>query len=128
MALFQALCLFCTQPEGFSNATLREPVAHLMGQNPKTYKPGKMTYDLRRLRLHGVTERIAHTHRYRVTSLGQRICLFMSKLYARVLRPGLSQLTDGLRASSNRALASAMQRLDDAIAQLLRKAQLSVEI
>ena len=128
MALLQALCLFTTQPQGFSNATLREPVAQLMGRNPRHYKPGKMTYDLRRLRLHGLIERIAHTHRYRVTSLGQRICLFISKLYARVLRPGLSELTDGLRASSNRVLASAMQRLDDAIAQLVRKAQLSVEI
>ena len=42
---------------------------------------------LRRLRLHGVIERIAHTHRYRVTALGQCICLILSKRYARVLRP-----------------------------------------
>ncbi len=127
MALFQALCLFITQPEGFSNATLREHVAHLMGQPPQAYKPGRMTYDLRRLRLHGVIERIAHTHRYRVTALGQRICLFLCKVYARVLRPGLSQLTDGLGASSSRALASAMQRLDHAIEHLIGQAKLTVE-
>ena len=127
MALFQALCLFITQPEGFSNATLREHVAHLMGQHPQAYKPGRMTYDLRRLRLHGVIERIAHSHRYRVTALGQRICLFLCKVYARVLRPGLSQLTDGLGASSSRALASAMQRLDSAIEHLIGRAKLTVE-
>nr|NIP19096.1 hypothetical protein [Xanthomonadales bacterium]NIX13882.1 hypothetical protein [Xanthomonadales bacterium] len=31
---------------------------------------GKMSYDLRRLRLHGLIERIEKTHRYRVTKKG----------------------------------------------------------
>ncbi len=43
-------------------------------------KPGKMTYDLRRLKLHGIFEKIPHTHRYQVTPQGLRICLFFSKV------------------------------------------------
>ena len=35
-----------------------------------------MTYDLRRLRLHGLIERIPHTHRYRPTPLGWRTAWF----------------------------------------------------
>lgn len=127
MALFQALCLFLVQPEGFSNNMLREHVARLMGQNPDEYKTGKMTYDLRRLRIHGLIERIVHTHRYHVTALGRRICLFLCKVYARVLRPGISQLTDGLPQSADRVLSSAMQRVDKAVMLLIKGAEFAVE-
>jgi hypothetical protein len=60
MALLQALCLFILLPEGFRNATLRQHVAEFMGETPERYGPGRMTYDLRRLRLHGLIERIPH--------------------------------------------------------------------
>jgi hypothetical protein len=35
-----------------------------------------MTYDLRRLRLHGLIERIPHSHRYQTTADGLKITLF----------------------------------------------------
>jgi predicted MarR family transcription regulator len=54
-----------------------------------------MTYDLRRLRLHGLIERLPHSQRYRVTNLGQRVALFFTKVHSRILRPGLSQVFDG---------------------------------
>jgi hypothetical protein len=44
-----------------------------------------MTYDLRRLRLHGLI-------RYRVTDFGLRASLFLTRAYARILRPGLAQV------------------------------------
>ena len=47
-----------------------------------------MTYDLRRLRLHGLIARIPHTHRYELTHFGKRVALFYTKLNARILRPG----------------------------------------
>jgi hypothetical protein len=46
---------------------LSEHVASLTGQPPKSITPGRTTYDLRRLRLHGFIERIPGTHRYQVT-------------------------------------------------------------
>jgi hypothetical protein len=63
MALLQALCLFVLLPEGFRNAALRAHVAQLMGESPERYTPGRMTYDLRRLRLHGLLQRIPGTYR-----------------------------------------------------------------
>ena len=51
-----------------------------------------MTYHLRRLRLHGVIERIPGTHRYRVTEEGARTALFCTRSYNRLLRPGLAQI------------------------------------
>ena len=51
-----------------------------------------MTYQLRRLRLHGLIERQPHSHRYRVTDSGLRIALFFTRSYARVVRPGLAMV------------------------------------
>jgi DNA-binding IclR family transcriptional regulator len=51
-----------------------------------------MTCDLRRLRLHGIIERIPHSHRYQLTPEGLRIALFFSRTYARLLRPKLARI------------------------------------
>ncbi|HEV8652858.1 MAG TPA: hypothetical protein VG276_26585 [Actinomycetes bacterium] len=44
--------------------------------------------DLRRLRLHGLLERIAGTHRYRVTSYGLATALLLTRTYTRVVLSG----------------------------------------
>jgi hypothetical protein len=91
-ALLSVIVLFALLPQGFANKDLREPLAHLLGVSPAKLTQGRMTYDLRRLRLHGVIERIPHTHRYRFTAQGLRTAIFFSRVYARILRPGLSLL------------------------------------
>ena len=53
-----------------------------------------MTYDLRRLRLHGMIERIPKTHRYRVTEFGLRATLFFTRVHARLYRPAVAD-SDG---------------------------------
>jgi hypothetical protein len=53
-----------------------------------------MTYDLRRLRLHGLIERIPGTHRYRPTALGWRVAVFLTHAYNRFVRTGLAEITD----------------------------------
>jgi hypothetical protein len=89
-ALLHALLLFVFLVRGFSNKDLREQLAPLLGLRPSEIRPGRMTYDLRRLRLHGLIERIPKTHRYRLTRSGLRTALFYTRVYARVLRPGLA--------------------------------------
>ena len=46
---------------------------------------GQMTYDLRRLRQHGLIERIPHTHRYQVTSTGLHNAMFLTRIHDRLL-------------------------------------------
>jgi len=111
LALFQVLILFCLQPEGFRNQHLREHYARLLGLNPDTLTQGQLTYQLRRLRLHGLIERIPKTHRYRLTDFGLRTTLFLSRLYARAIRPGLS-LVEPLALSSNHGLQRAFDNLE----------------
>jgi len=55
---------------------------------------GQITYDLRRLRLHGLIERIPRTFRYQVTDTGLRSAQFLTRVHDRLLRTGLAQLTD----------------------------------
>jgi len=57
---------------------------------PDTLTPGRITYDLRRLRLQGFIERLSTTHRYPVPAFGVRSSLFFTRVPARILRPGLS--------------------------------------
>jgi hypothetical protein len=62
-ALFTALCLFAPQPRGFTNKELRPLLAQLLGCPQKQMTQGRMSYDLRRLRLHQIIQRIEKTQR-----------------------------------------------------------------
>ncbi len=64
MALLHVLCVFRLLPNGFTNAVVRHHLAPLLGTTPDLMTSGQITYDLRRLRLHGLIERIPHTFRY----------------------------------------------------------------
>lgn len=113
-ALFAALLVFRLLPRGFSNRELRDHWAPLMGKASTDLTPGQMSYHLRRLRLHNIIERVRGSHRYRVTDGGWRTVLFCSRLYNRVLRPGLSDLLSE-SAGENSVLRRELDRLDKAI-------------
>jgi len=88
-AIWNALLVFDLLPTGFSNRDLRTNLAAVRGQPVQQFTPGRMTYQLRRLRLHGLIERIPKTHRYRLTSFGFRVAVFCTRTYNRILRPGI---------------------------------------
>ena len=125
LALMQVLCLFPWLFEGFRNADLRREMARALGLPVGDFGPGRMTYDLRRLRLHGLIERVPRSFRYRVTAMGLRVALFFTKVHGRILRPGLSQLFDGCPKAPTRALAKAMKELDQALLALFQAAKLA---
>jgi hypothetical protein len=82
------LVLFCLQPRGFTNREFRERLAPLLGMPRSAMTPGRTSYHLRRLRLHGLIERQPRTQRYRVTGEGLRMAIFCTRAYSRLLRPG----------------------------------------
>jgi hypothetical protein len=125
MALLTALCLFVLLPNGFSNRGLRDKMAMLLGRAPTEYGPGRMTYDLRRLKLHGLIERIQGTNRYHVTAEGTRIAVFFSKLHTRLLRTGCSDPLAGMADGHDRCVSKIIQQLDDAVDALCQQAQLA---
>jgi hypothetical protein len=93
-ALLQALLIHRLLPHGFTNRDLRALVAPLLGTGLEDITAGKMTYDLRRLRVHGLIARIPGTHRYRLTHIGGDHAMLLTRIHTRLLQPGLAQLTD----------------------------------
>src|SRR5271165_3041624 len=65
----------------------QEPSRAVAGLLGRDYSSSQMSYDLRRLRLHGLIERIPGTNSYVLTSEGIRVAVFYTKLQARLLRP-----------------------------------------
>jgi hypothetical protein len=70
----------------------------LSGRDPASISPDVITYQLRRLRLHGLIQRVPNSFRYRVTDAGLRIALFFTRAYNRLLRPGLAAALPTLSA------------------------------
>lgn len=91
-AVLQVLLVLSILSPAFKQKELKERLAQLLGLDPSTITPGKMTYQLRRLRLHGLIERLPRRHRYQITPFGLRLALFYTRVYGCVLRPGLSQI------------------------------------
>jgi hypothetical protein len=118
-ALLQALLIYRLLPRGFTNRELRTLIAPLLGTNPEDITAGKMTYDLRRLREHGLIARIPHTRRYQVTDTGLHDALLFTHAHDHLLRPGLAQLTDPSppAPSQLRAAARAYQAAYDDLAR-----------
>ena len=86
MALVGALCMLVPAVTGITNA---EP-SRAGGRTPRhDYARNQMSYDLRRLRLHDIIERLAGTNTYRVTNDGIRVAVFYTKVRARMLGPML---------------------------------------
>jgi hypothetical protein len=53
-----------------------------------------MTYDLRRLRAHGLIHRIPTPRRYQITDTGLHHALLFTHAHNHLLRTGLAQITD----------------------------------
>ena len=123
-ALLSVLVLFCLTPNGFTHHDLPQPLAALLGIDVALLTPGRITYELRRLRLHDLIQRIPKTYRYRLTDQGLRIVLFYTRTYARVLQPGLAQAMPS--ATPTAPLGNCFHKLDCEIEALIRQAQLAV--
>src|SRR6266446_4999078 len=124
-SLLHAIVVFRLLVPGFRCADLRNHLAPLTGREPETISQGAITYQLRRLRLHGLIERIPKTFRYRVTQFGLRVALFFTRTYNRLLRPGLAAALPEKR-SIETSLQRAFDNLDTKVSEWLEKAQMAV--
>ena len=93
-ALLQALLIHRLLPHGFTNRELRTLIAPLLGPRPEDITAGKMTYDLRRLRAHGLIPRIPRSRRYQITDTGLQHALLFTHAHDHLLRTGLAEITD----------------------------------
>ena len=120
--LLQSLILFRQLAHGFRCADLRHHLAALSGRDPQSLTQGAVSYQLRRLRLHGLIERLPNSFRYRVTDFGFRAALFFTRLYYRLLRPGIAAAIPGLRAIDS-SLKRAFDKIDAHVNTWIKQAQ-----
>jgi predicted MarR family transcription regulator len=78
-------------------------VNHLLGTG---YNANQMSYDLARLRRNGLIERRPHSNTYILTTEGQRVALFYTKVHNRFLRPLLAADKPPAPAPLRQALAT----------------------
>lgn len=124
-ALLQALCLFALTPEGITNSRLRPLVAQLLGPAGEQYTARQMGYDLRRLARKGLIHRLGRKLCYALTPYGRRVALFLSKVQARILRPGLQALDLDLTSQAPPPLRLAAEAFDRATDGLVNAAKLA---
>ena len=118
MALTGALCHHLPATTGFTNKTLRGLVAGHLGQD---YSPAKMSYDLRRLRLHGLIQRQPHSNTYHLTPDGVRVAVFYTKLQNRLLRP----LLNADQPPANIEIRRALNTLQTAVGNYIQQVRLA---
>ena len=117
MALAGALTTHVHTVTGLSNRSLRALMTGLLGA---PYSIGQASYDLRRLRLKGIIERLPHSNTYTLTPDGQRFAIFYTKVYNRVLNPLLA--ADQPPAPT--PLRQALRTIDQHITDYLGRARL----
>jgi hypothetical protein len=111
-AILHAVLLFGLLPNGFTNQQVCEHMAQLLGMDPSKMTRGMMTYNLRRLKHHGLIEKIPKSHRYRITEHGARIAMVYVKGYDRLLRSSLSQLGEKVPPGTPYPIRLAFEKLD----------------
>jgi hypothetical protein len=121
-ALLSLLVVFRLLPDGWRHRDLGAHLATLLGL--PGLPPGRLTYQLRRLRLHGLIARVPGTHRYRVTEPGLRLALFFTRVHTRLFRPGLSVVMPDV-AQDDAPLRRAFAQLEHAMTQWCAEAKLA---
>ena len=121
MAVLAAIVGFTHLLAGFDNPALVRAVTTLLGC---PYTSRQATYDLRRLKRKGLIVRLPGHHRYQLTPLGRRVAVLFTKVYGRVLAPGLAELDPRLPTDlANRSeLAHAWRQLDRRLNQFTNAA------
>jgi hypothetical protein len=117
-ALAGALCTVLGAVTGFTNKSLRPLVA---GQLDHPYSQNKMSYDLRRLRLHGLIQRIPRKNTYTLTPDGIRVAVFYTKLRNRLLTP----LLEADKPPAKAEIRQALRTLENAVTDYIQSARLA---
>ena len=72
---------------GLSSAEIHRAVLESYGLSADDYTITRLRYDLRKMKAHGLIERIGKQYRYRLTDKGVRVCLMFTLFHKRVCGP-----------------------------------------
>lgn len=121
-ALLHALLMFRFIVHGFTNRDLRTQLAPLLGRPAGDIKPAAISYDLRRLREHGLIHRIPGRCRYQPTDLGYHAALLFTHAHDHLLRTAAAEATN--RGADPPPLRKTATAYRHAFTDLTRRARL----
>ncbi len=125
MAQLAALSTMGALTDGVTNGTLRPLVRDLLGGTSVSYTAGQLCDDLRRLVRKAVLHKLPGRHGDVLTPQGRRWALFVTKPYARILRPGFQMMDANLSVQPTPALTRALGELDCALDVMVMHAKLA---
>jgi len=107
----------------WTTAQLRQSILDQCGLKEKDYTLNQIRYDLRKVRLHGLIERIPRTHAYRFTQKGQKVAILLIQLRRRIYGPiafGTLRHRPNPQHIPNSAFEQAYHKIDQAIDEAIQ--------
>ena len=122
MLLMEVLLHGGTQLNGWRTADIHPAILITFGLSVSAYSLTQLRYDLRKLKAHGLLERIGPAYRYRLTDKGVKVALMFILFHKRVCGPLANSLfhhrpDEALKPASK--VETAYYKADRAIQQVL---------
>ena len=103
LRLMEVLLHGGTQITGWRSRQMHEAVLDAYGLNEQTYTLGQLRYDLRKLKAHGLVERLDRSYCYRLTPKGIRVAVMFLLFHKRVCGPLANSLFGTAPAKMSKA-------------------------
>ncbi len=122
MRLMEVLLHGGTQLNGWRSADIHQAILTTFGLSAGAYTLTQLRYDLRKMKAHGLLERIGRSYRYRLTDKGTKTALIFVLFHKRVCGPLANSLfhhrpDEALKPASK--VEDAYHKADHAIQQVL---------
>jgi hypothetical protein len=94
MRLMEVLLHGGTQLNGWRSTDIHQAILSTFGRSASAYTLTHLRYDLRKMKAHGLLERIGRSYRYRLTDKGSQAALLFILFHKRVCGPLAHSLFD----------------------------------
>ncbi len=120
--LMQALLHAAPHLAGWTSAQIHRATLQSFGLTAENYSITQLRYDLRKMKAHGLIERLGRQYRYRLTDKGTRVCLLFVLFHQRVCGPLAHSLFHPHRPSAAKPatkLEAAYRQADRSLQRIL---------
>jgi hypothetical protein len=126
MRLFEVLLHASTTLAGITTKDIHQRVIETFGLNPKSYSLNQLRYDLRKMRAHGLLERVGKHYAYRLTDKGVKAAWMFVLFHRRICGPLANSLFNRRpdpALKPNGKLEAAYHKADEAIEKIIALVQ-----
>jgi hypothetical protein len=102
---------------------LHKSLQNAFALSPSSYTLDQLRYDIRKLKAHGIIQRIAGTYLYELTDFGKKVCILFVLFHSRIFGPMSSSLFNSLPKASHLPLTkieNAYAKIDHSLHELLQ--------